>query len=112
QAGHQVRLRKLDGIRDYCYVDDLAAAVWRAATCGLTGLHTLNVASGAGTRVDDLARATLAARYGGLPADASVEVLPATGADGDRPSAADIDELIGDVTLARDELGWSATTPL
>jgi len=112
RTGHHIRLRKLDGIRDYCYVDDLAAAVWRAATSGLTGIHTFNVASGTGTRVDELARATLAARYGGLPADASVEALPAGGADGDRPSAADIDELIGDVARARDELGWTATTSL
>ena len=47
-----------------------------------------------------------------MPADARVEARPNIGADGDRPSAADIDELIGDVALARDELGWTATTPL
>ena len=111
-AGHHIRLRKLDGIRDYCYVDDLAVAVWRAATSGLTGLRTFNVASGTGTRVDELARATLAARYGELPPDALVEALPAADGDDDRPSAADIDELIGDAALAREELGWTAATPL
>ena len=44
--GPRIRLRKLDGIRDHCYVDDLAAAVWRAATSELTGIHTYNVATG------------------------------------------------------------------
>jgi nucleoside-diphosphate-sugar epimerase len=110
-AGDRIRLRKLDGIRDYCFVDDLAAAVWQAATLDLGGLHTFNIASGTGTRVDDLALATLAARHGTLPDGASVELAP-TGNDGDRPAAADIDELIADVTAAREVLGWSATTDL
>jgi hypothetical protein len=29
-AGDSIRLRNLDGIRDYCYVGDLADAIWRA----------------------------------------------------------------------------------
>lgn len=110
-VGDRIRLRKIDGIRDYCYVDDLAAAIWKAATSHLRGLHTFNVASGTGTRVDALALATLAARHGALSGGAAVEVVPSDG-DGDRPAAADIDELIADVTAARDELGWAATTAL
>jgi len=109
-AGDSIRLRKLDGVRDYCFVADLAAAVWRAATVELAGLHTFNIASGRGTRVDELAMTTLTARHGRVPEGASVEARP--GPADDRPSEADIHELVADVSRARDELGWQATTPL
>jgi len=115
--GDRVRLRKLDGVRDYCFVDDLATAVWQAATLDLGGLHVLNIASGRGTRVDELARAALTARDGSLPRGASVEEWPIddaveAGTGGDRPADADIHELIGDVSWAREVLGWQATTSL
>ncbi len=115
--GDRIRLRKVDGVRDYCYVGDLADAVWRAVALGIDGLSTFNIASGTGTRVDDLARATLVARDGALPEGASVEAWPNVladqpGAEADRPSAADIGELVADVSRARDELGWQATTSL
>ncbi len=109
-AGESIVLRNLDGIRDYCYVGDLADAVWRAATADLAGRHTFNIASGRGTRVDELAWATLAARHGAVPTGATVEARP--GPEADRPSAADLAELVADVGQARDDLGWQATTPL
>ena len=109
-AGPSMQLRSLGGIRDYCFVGDLAEAVWRAARADLVGLHTFNIASGHGTRVDELARATLVARHGAVPADATVEARPDP--DGDRPATADIAELVADVRQARDRLGWQATTSL
>ena len=60
--GDRVRLRKLDGVRDYCFVDDLATAVWHAATLPISAGSTPSTSPAAGgTRVDELALAALTA---------------------------------------------------
>ncbi len=84
-AGESIRLRKLDGVRDYCYVGDLADAVWRAATGPLSGLRTFNIASGRGTRADELARAALTAVHGRGPHECDGGG-PTGDRDADRPS--------------------------
>jgi nucleoside-diphosphate-sugar epimerase len=112
-AGGAIRLRSLDSVRDYCYVGDLAHAVWRAAIAESAPdrLGIYNIASGHGTRVDELAWSALSARPAGSTGG-SVEGRPDTSAGADRPIAADILELVADVGRARDELGWEATTTL
>ncbi len=111
-AGRRVRLTKLDPVRDYCYVDDVASAVWRAASlppADSTEPRVYNVSTGRGTRVDQLAQVALS--VSGPPTDEDqVELI--SGSDPDRPLAADILELIADVSRSRDELGWVAKTSL
>ena len=82
-AGDTIRIRNLDVIRDYCYVGDLADAVWRAVTADLDGVHTFNIATGKGSGVAELAMATFVARSGAVPVGATVEAQ--LGADG-RPT--------------------------
>lgn len=108
-AGDTIRLQRLDSIRDHCYVGDLAVAIWRAATTEVDGLLTCNIGSGVGTSSGDLARAALAARDGTVPDGATVEAI---GSDGARPASADITELVADIGLARDALGWEPATEL
>jgi nucleoside-diphosphate-sugar epimerase len=111
-AGDHIRLRSLGSTRDYCYVGDLADAVWTAAARGGgrgDEPAVFNVATGRGTRVDELAATALAAR-GIDPESATIEAVAETEAD--RPATADILELVGDVERARTELGWQATTSL
>jgi UDP-glucose 4-epimerase len=108
-AGTTVRLRNPDVVRDFCYVGDLADAVWLASSAGFTGVQTVNVGSGRGVRVGDLARTALEARHG-TGAGATVETEPH--GEGERPPVADIAELVADVRAAHEVLGWRAATSL
>jgi UDP-glucose 4-epimerase len=92
-------------VRDYCYVDDVAAAVVRACALATPETVTFNVGSGTGTSVTDLATLALDVVGRTLP-------LRADPTRGRRPQNADILHLVADIERARQGLGWVATTPL
>jgi nucleoside-diphosphate-sugar epimerase len=91
-------------VRDYCYVDDVAAAILRACTLVTPETVTFNVGSGTGTSVPELATLVLDLVDRTLP----LRVDPSRG----RPCSADILRLVADIERARQGLGWVATTPL
>jgi UDP-glucose 4-epimerase len=100
-----VRMRSLAPVRDLVHVDDVAEAV-RAAIDYADMRHlVVNVGTGVGTAVADLAR--LALDVAGR-AHLAVEQH----AVGDRPPERDVTHLVADTTRARDRLGWTATTDL
>ena len=86
-------------VRDFVYVDDLAAAIATAAERTPGGI--INLGSGRGT---SLARLLEIVTDAVAPHPVEVRREPARGVD---PAAAFLD-----VTRAREMLGWSATTPL
>lgn len=96
--GDRVVLNNLSPVRDYCHVDDLARAVVLAAESPLIGCHMLNVGSGVGTSVSELA--SLAIRLAGhtLPLEENRSAR--------RPGASEIDELVASIDNARKFLGW------
>jgi nucleoside-diphosphate-sugar epimerase len=101
----RVVVHDLRPVRDYCHVDDVAAAVWRACAAPAAGaIRTYNVGTGRGTSVAELAAVVMAAASRTGPI---VEGGPA-----DRPAACDIPALVADVDRARSELGWTAETML
>ena len=102
----RIRLFDPEPVRDYVFVDDVAAALLRAAeheTAAGT-VDVFNVGSGIGVSVRELASTGLVAtgREG-----ASVEW---TGSD--RPRAAAVRSLVADTTAAKRDLPWEAATPL
>lgn len=99
-----IELADLRPVRDYCYVADLADAVALACSADISNCVFLNIASGTGTSVAELAE--IASR--------AVRRRPAIveNASGRRPQAAEIFSLVADVRRVRETLGWSATTSL
>ncbi len=89
-----------DGLqtRDYIYVGDVVDAFVAAVSSGATGVF--NVGTGIETNVLELGAAL--ARAGG--AEFAPEHAP--------PRLGEVNRIAIDPTLARDELGWRAATPL
>jgi len=104
-AEPSVVVADLRPVRDYCYVSDFAEAVLAAARYRMaTSLEVLNVGSGAGVSVSDLAE--LAVRIGGR------QIPVREAAAGDRPRHASPTTLVADTRLTQRALGWRVTTPL
>lgn len=93
-----VRVHDLEPIRDYCYVDDLAAAVLQAISLPLRGLEVFNIGTGIGTSVAALAKMVLE------ELNVHGRVLEETTFK--RPGQSEIFELIADITKATAILGW------
>jgi nucleoside-diphosphate-sugar epimerase len=104
RGGDALVVADLRPVRDYCYVDDVAAAILRACTTAAPAPATFNVGSGAGTSVAELATLVLELVGKQLP----VRADPGPG----RPRSADILHLVADIEHAREGLGWVAATPL
>ena len=99
-----IQLRDLKPIRDYCYLDDLAQAIVLSCVAKLEGRCVLNIGTGVGTSVGELAQIVLKVR--GLN-------LPIRECNHDkRPATAEIFRLVADPSLARKVLGWSSQIPL
>jgi nucleoside-diphosphate-sugar epimerase len=96
--GGSVRLRDLKPVRDYCYVGDLARAVLQASCLVTEKLEIFNIGTGKGTNVADFAALALRSMGRNLPV-----VEDRSGA---RPSQSEIFELVADVSMARNALGW------
>jgi len=92
----------LEPKRDYVDVRDVAGAYVRWLSSGISGVHFLNICSGASTSGLDVVRA-LCVLFGQPAPDAAG--LP-------RAEAGAVMDLTGDGRAALDLLGWSASTPL
>ncbi len=104
QSNDSIRLRDLKPIRDYCYVDDLAQAIVLSCVANLDGRCVINIGTGIGTSVGELARLVLRVRGLSLP------IYEGNG--GERPAASEIFRLVADCRNAKKVLGWSSQTPL
>lgn len=104
QAGDRVELFDLRPIRDYLYVADLAKAIEKACTAATNGCTVLNVGSGSGTSVQRFAELTSEA----MDKPATIEQASLS----DRPTAANIYELVADCRKAERVLNWGPTTDL
>jgi UDP-glucose 4-epimerase len=100
----RIRVRDLRPVRDYCYVNDLAAAVLRACCLEVSGLRVFNIGSGKGTSVADFARLAVEAMGIDMPIEENSK--------DSRPESSEIFELVADIAAARHVLGWIPETDL
>ena len=98
RSGEPVVLYDLRPVLDYCFVDDVAAALVRACLAPVAG-KTSNVGTMQGTSIRELASSVL--RLLGK----SSQVIEDSGHR--RPGASEILRLVADNTRAVNELGWS-----
>jgi UDP-glucose 4-epimerase len=91
-------LRDLRPVRDFCHVDDVADAIVRACVARLPPLTILNVGTGRGTSVGDVARTIVRLRDRPI-----VVTAQATGGHGASGAA---DRLVADPRLTCRLLGW------
>jgi nucleoside-diphosphate-sugar epimerase len=99
-----IRLQTLKPIRDYCYLDDLARAIVLACVSELYSRCVINIGTGIGTSIAELAQLVLKVRGLNLP------IIECTNKE--RPATAEIFRLVADGRTARRVLGWSSRTPL
>lgn len=97
----RIALRDPRPVRDHVHAEDLARAIWTAAWDPGTGdeAEIFNIGSGQGVSVATLAE------IAGAALGRRVEVVASAAPD--RPGAADIAELVADITAARRRLGWT-----
>jgi UDP-glucose 4-epimerase len=86
--------------REYVYVADVVEGLCRAAVCHDAAGRVVNIGDGVERRVVDVAR--LVAERAGRPERLQVGSRP--------PRASEVQRMVSDSTLARQLLGWSATT--
>jgi nucleoside-diphosphate-sugar epimerase len=98
-----IRVHDLRPVRDYCYVDDLAVAVWRACSLPNEGLKFFNIGTGKGTSVGDFTQCVLHALSLNLPV---IEERSRS------RNQSDILDLVADATAAQSILRWIAKTEL
>lgn len=98
----------LAGVRDYVHVADVARAVAAALLVVTADLPedglVVNIASGTGTSVGELAALVVRAGGRALPVRESV--------DADRPAEASAMSLVADIGVATARLGWRPRVPL
>lgn len=93
-GGDTVHMRDDRPVRDFVHVADVARALLAAATCTTPLPPAINIGSGQGTRIRDLARAVLDA------AGRDDHAVP------DYHTGDPVDVSIADIRLAREVLGW------
>ena len=103
RRGHATVLRDLRPVRDFCYVGDLAEAIVSACTAPLPPFTVVNIGSGRGTSVAQVAR--MVARLRQRPILVRAGRPPSTG-------PAPVDRLVADPRRAGLLLGWHAHTAL
>ncbi len=103
-AAGTIEVEDLRPIRDYCHVRDLADAVERSIALQATGIQTLNIGTGVGTSVANLA--TMLLRTAGC----ELPIRQQSGSTG--RGEAEIYELIADRTKALAVLQWRPTIEL
>jgi nucleoside-diphosphate-sugar epimerase len=98
RLNESIVLDDLRPVRDYCYLPDLTDAIERACTVRTSGLSTLNIGTGLGTSVAELATLILEILGRDIPVT--------EGARKQRPGTSQIYCLIADSQLAGDVLRW------
>jgi UDP-glucose 4-epimerase len=104
RRGGDVLLADLKPERDYCYVDDLAQAIVRASFAIIESAAIVNVGTGIGTSVNDLANITLRI----IGRQSRVLERPRE----KRPGESEIYRLVADPSNALAILGWAAKIDL
>jgi nucleoside-diphosphate-sugar epimerase len=99
-----IEVSDLIPVRDYCYVDDLARAVELSLSADVAGAIPVNIGSGEGVSVRQLA--DLALQVVGR------EIPIVQSAASDRPYAARVERLVADTSRAQSLLGWRAKVAL
>jgi nucleoside-diphosphate-sugar epimerase len=102
RAGREVVLHDLRPVRDYCHVGDLADVLARCCNAALEGVHTINIGTGRGLSVAEVARHILEA----LGRRLEVREDPVRR----RPADSELHALVADTTRARELLNFSAAT--
>lgn len=103
--GGEIQVHDLAAVRDFCFVEDLVAALVSAGTQPLVDAEPIyNVGSGKGTSIRELAH--VVAELAGC------RVTVGSAAGRDRPSAADVPVLVADASRIARALGWTAATSL
>ena len=102
--GSEVRLGNLQPVRDMTYVSDTVAAFMAIATCDAAIGDVVNVGSGSGISIADLARTILALLGKQLPVVVDEERV--------RPHSSEVHELVCDSRKAARLFGWSPTVKL
>ncbi|HEY7980433.1 MAG TPA: NAD-dependent epimerase/dehydratase family protein [Candidatus Eremiobacteraceae bacterium] len=100
----EIVLADLKPVRDYCYVDDLAEAVVVASSGSIASPLIVNVGTGIGTCVADLACIVLEI------VGARARVAERT--RDKRPGDSEIYRLVADTSKAQTALGWKPATSL
>ncbi|MDB4966600.1 MAG: NAD(P)-dependent oxidoreductase [Myxococcales bacterium] len=104
-TANAIELADLTPRRDFCFVDDVVEAMVLAADRRVAlDDPILNVASGVGVTIGELARAAAAAANRDLPVRANRAEGP--------PRRADVHELVADTSRIRAALGWTPRTAL
>jgi len=93
--------------RDFCYVDDVVDALLVAATATAVNRAVINIGSGRGVSINDLA--TCIARATGQSLNGDLHQLNVLH---NRGQSGGVSRLVADVTLARRLLGWEPHTTL
>ncbi len=101
-AGQEFPMTPGAQTRDFVYVDDLVDALVRAAARDEAAGRIINIGSGVETRICDLA--ALVEELAGVSGLVRAGAVPYRAGEQMR--------YVVDATLARDLLGWEATTPL
>jgi UDP-glucose 4-epimerase len=97
KRGQPMRVFDARPVRDYVHVEDVAESIWRSIERAPNGITVLNICTGTGTAIADLA--SLIAQLMGAE--------PRLNEDGgDRPRAADIRELVGNRLASESAIGW------
>jgi nucleoside-diphosphate-sugar epimerase len=106
QARHcsELTLADLRPVRDYVHVTDVAAACAAATSAPLPGCTVINVGTGRGFSVHDLAQRALAAL--------NIEIPIRESGSSSRPPSSDIFRLTASIERARELLGWTPTISL
>lgn len=103
-VGKEVRVGNVGPVRDLTYVRDTVRAFVAIATCDAAIGETVNVGSGAGVTIGDLARKIFAIVGKELPLVVDEERV--------RPAASEVHELVCDARKASGLCGWSPTVSL
>jgi len=97
-------LADLNPVRDFCYLDDFARAVVLASMRQTPGYSVMNIGTGQGTSVMELAKMVLEIMGRDIPIREDRGMR--------RPEHSEISELIADPGRALDLLGWRSTVKL
>jgi NAD dependent epimerase/dehydratase len=103
-AADRVQLGSAEPVRDLTYVADTVSGLWAAAECDAALGCTLNLGSGEGVRIGELARTIVELVGRKVP----IVHDPARV----RPAESEVDRLVSDNSRMRELTGWRPTTKL